>query len=392
MRCFALIGLVAGIAHGATSVAYSAGAGGEVKVLPAQLASFDNQSGVPAVTAAQRRTLRAKRGFNGCAAGTIKPPPMPAGASSSGYTLLVERGGCPYAEKWATAEAEAAAADDTSAGSGAAVRDLTLLVRNTRAALWGDINATVTSSAGRAVDAYKNGACPPPPRTATYDCQAAETWVALAVTPAQQRAAPWVVADDDAGTCARAEACASSQCIATGAARVATAGTQLQQQLCCMWDVLVYMGGENKSLPAVRAAFVSVASGEALLNASLNASGAAGGAALMAAVASTGDVAGDGAISLDPASLLLWALGVCVALGGTYAAAAEERAAYLAQGGTDLAIAAGLRGLWGKLPKGPPCFGLCGGGGGSGGEALRCVRHGARRRAAGGGAPGGGAE
>lgn len=210
----------------------------------------------------------------GCDAATV----LPTWATSLPHPLVfAPRGQCSFEQK---ARAVAAAG-----GTGAA-----LVVLNSLEGLYASANVS-------APDPWQVPQC-------DQDCAQGSGWVPAAEAATLERAAQGY-------QCGETDGCANpGKCALTGV--VDGGGADAQHQVCCVADDYMSMGGSFSGIPAVFATLHTAGDVEALLN------GRSDG---VPATLELRYVPG-----MDPAGLLIWALGVAAAVGAAWRSSATDRA------------------------------------------------------------------
>lgn len=203
--------------------------------------------------------------------------------------VVVDRGNCSFLHKARMAEQAGARG---------------LVVRGTKEAIYEAVRAQAPhSNESAVVDA---SALPLPPFE--FDCARGEAFVTRLASP------EWRT---DTAACYTNDRCESNMCVLTGATR--TMDSQLEHQVCCMFDTYVIMGGGNRSQAAnvtIPVVYMTVRDGQQLDRA------LTGYPSLLMRTFRR-DVP-----LLDVASMLLWALGVSTAIGAAYYSAAHQRHAW----------------------------------------------------------------
>jgi len=211
---------------------------------------------------------------------------MVAAVKNLSTVVVVDRGNCSFLHKARVAEQAGARG---------------LVVRGTKQAIYETIRAQVPHSNESTSSDISALALPP----FEFDCARGEAFVTQLLSP------EWRT---DAASCYTNDRCESNMCVLTGVRR--NVASQLEHQVCCMFDTYVIMGGGNRSQSAnvtIPIVYMTVRDGQRLHRALMGYP-----SLLMRTFRRDGPL-------LDVASMLLWALGVSTAIGAAYYSAAHQR-------------------------------------------------------------------
>lgn len=203
--------------------------------------------------------------------------------------VLVDRGNCSFVHKTQVAMAAGARG---------------VVIRGTKKAVYDSVmSQNKTNATGTDPFAIHDD-----PRTPVfeYSCANGEAFVPTTGEPA------WAT-DDPA--CSSNPTCDSKMCVLTGKHDATRGG----HQLCCLWDTHILMGAGNRTLAknvSIPVVYVTIAEGK-----QLERTWTKYPQVLMRTYERAEPL-------IDLASILLWMLGVCTAVGGAYYAATSDREKY----------------------------------------------------------------